>query len=183
MRGRTRVEVPGLMAEFGSEGEVQHAVVWLQERGYSGLEIYSPYPVEGATALVRQRRPILNWIVFWAAVVGALLAIAVQWFTNALDYPINVGGRPLLSVPAWIPITFELAVLAGGVAAFVGLLISTGLPRLWHPVFEVPGFERASVDRFWVGIDRSDPRFDPERSRRELEELRPLRVVVVEDRR
>jgi len=180
MRGRARFVEPGIMAEFGAEGELEHAVVRLRERGYTRLEIYAPYPVEGATTLLYQTRPRLNWVVFCAATAGALLALAVQWFTNAFDYPLNVGGRPLFSLPAWIPVTFELAVLAGGLAAFIGLLVSIGLPRLWHPVFEVPGFERASVDRFWVGIDRRDPRFDPERSRQELTELRPLRIEVVE---
>lgn len=172
--------MPGLMAEFATEREVQHAVLRLQERGYEGLEVYSPYPVEGETALLRQRRPILNWIVFWAALGGAGLAVLVQWFTNAVDYPINVGGRPLFSLPAWIPITFEMGVLAAGFAAFFGLLVATGLPRLWHPVFEVEGFESASVDRFWVAIDRRDPVFDPEGSRYDLEELDPLRIVAVE---
>lgn len=180
MRWQGQDEQPGIMAEFGSETEVQRAVVQLQEKGYEGLEIYSPYPVEGATALLLQRRPILNWVVFWFAMAAVVLAFLVQWFTNALNYPINVGGRPLFSLPAWVPIIFEMGVLAAGFTAVFGLLIATGLPRLWHPVFEVAGFEGASVDRFWISIDRRDPRFDPEGSRYDLEELEPLSIMVVE---
>lgn len=173
-------EVPGIMAEFGSERELQHAVVRLEEWGYTRFEIYSPYPVTGETALLREERSNLNWFVLWAALAGAVLALLIQWFTNAFDYPINVGGRPLLSLPAWVPITFETAVLFGGLTAFFGLLLATGLPRLWHPVFEVQGFESASLDRFWIGIGRDDPQFDRVRTRLELEGLRPLRIVEVE---
>jgi hypothetical protein len=84
----------------------------------------------------------------------------VQWWCNAHNYPINVGGRPLNSAPAFIPITFESAVLAASLVGFFAMLALCGLPRLSHPVFEIAGFDRASVDRFWVGIDDSDPRFD-----------------------
>lgn len=168
------------MAEFATEAELQHAVVRLQGRGYVGLEIYSPYPVEGATGLLRLQRPLLTWIVFSFGVAGAGLAFLAQWFFNALNFPINVGGRPLFSLPAWVPIIFEMGVLAAGFTAFFALLVAAGLPRLWYPTFEVPGFESASIDRFWVSIDRRDPLFDPEASRYDLEELGPQRVVVVE---
>lgn len=180
IRWRGQDEQPGIMAEFGTETAVQNAVVRLQERGYVGIEIYSPYPVEGATALLWQRRPLLTWIVFWFAMAGAGLAFLVQWFVNALNSPINVGGRPLFALPAWVPIIFEMGVLAAGFTAFFGLLVATGLPRLWYPTFEVPGFESASIDRFWLSIDRRDPLFDPVGSRYDLEELDPLQIQVVE---
>ncbi len=173
-------EEPGIMAEFASESAVQRAALRLSERGYGGIEIYSPYPVLGATALLGARRPLLNWVVFWSAMLGAGLAFLVQWFTNAVDYPINVGGRPLFALPAWVPIIFEIGVLTAAFVAVFGLLGTTGLPRLWHPVFEVAGFEGVTVDRFWISIDRRDPLFDPVGSRFDVEALDPLRIVVVE---
>jgi hypothetical protein len=180
IRWRGQDEQPGIMAEFATEEAVQYAVLRLRESGYVGIEIYSPYPVAGATALLGLRRPLLTWIVFWFAMAGAGLAFLVQWFVNAKNYPINGGGRPLFSLPAGVPIIFEMGVLAAGFTAFSGLLVAAGLPRLWYPTFEVPGFESASVDRFWLSIDRRDPRFDPAGSRYDLEELDPLQIRVVE---
>lgn len=171
---------PALMAEFASMEAVVSAARGLGELGYRNLEIFSPYPVSGADDLLSLRRPRLPRAVLAVGLAGALLALAVQWFTNAWDYPLNVGGRPLLAVPAWIPITFETMVLAAAVAAVIGLLAATGLPRYWHPVFEVEGFERASDDRFWIAIGRADPRLDPARSRAELERLGALRVIIPE---
>lgn len=95
-----------------------------------------------------------------AALTGGGLGYLVQWWCNAVDFPIDVGSRPLDSAPAFIPITFESAVLAASVVGFVALLGTCGLPRLSHPLFEVEGFDRASVDRFWIGVDADDPRFD-----------------------
>lgn len=180
IRSRVQDEQPGIMAEFASETALQHAVVRLQALGYEGVEIYSPYPVEGATGLMGQRRPLLTWIVFWFGMAGAVAAFLVQWFVNAVDYPINVGGRPLFSLPAWVPIIFEMGVLAAGFTAFFGLLVATGLPRLWYPTFEVPGFESATVDGFWLSVDRRDPRFDPVGTRYDLEGLDPLRIQAVD---
>src|SRR5690625_103788 len=180
IRWQEHDERPGLLAEFESEPEIQRAVLWLRERGYAGIEIYSPYPVEGSTGLLGSRRPILTWVVFWFAMGGATLAFILQWFFNALNYPINVGGRPLFSLPAWVPIIFETAILTGGLTAFFTFLIATGLPRLWFPTFEIKGFESFSVDRFWLSIDRRDPLFDPVRTRFDLESLGALRLVLLD---
>jgi hypothetical protein len=178
---RTREE-PGIMAEFATELALQRAVVRIRELGYERVEVYSPYPVLGATALLDLKRPPLNWWVFWFAMTGAGLAFLVQWFVNAENFPINVGGRPLFSLPAWVPVIFEMGVLAAGFTALFGLLITCGLPRLWHPAFEVEGFDRVTTDRFWVAIDWRDPLFDPVESRLQLEELDTVRVTVVEAR-
>lgn len=171
---------PAIMAEFKSEEAVQRAALRLREKGYREIEIYSPYPVAGSTALLGQRRPYLNWLVFLCAMTGAALAFIVQWWANAENYPINVGGRPLFSLPAWVPIIFEMGVLAAGFTALFGMLGAVGLPRFWHPVFEVPGFERVTLDRFWISIDRGDPLFDPVGSRYDLEALEPIQVALVE---
>jgi Alternative complex III, ActD subunit len=169
----------GLVAEFGSAGELVQAVSRLREMGYRELETYSPFPVSDIDQRLRLSRSRLPAFVFAGGLLGALLGYFIQWYANVWHYPQNIGGRPVHSVIAFIPVTFESAVLGAGLTAFFGLLISLGLPRPWHPVFEVEGFDRASGDRFWVGIDAQDPIFGLGRSSRALEELSPLRVMSV----
>ncbi|HVZ33903.1 MAG TPA: DUF3341 domain-containing protein, partial [Polyangiaceae bacterium] len=94
-----------------------------------------------------------------AGICGAAIGLGVQWYCNALDFPINVGGRPPFGLPAFIPITFEIMVLLASLAAFFAVLRRARLPWLAHPVFEVPGFDRASVDRFWLFVSAEDPAY------------------------
>lgn len=168
---------PVILAEFGSAEALIAAATRLRELGYRRLETYSPYPLDGAEAALSLPRPRLPWVVLAGGLLGAALGYAVQSYTNARDYPLNVGGRPLDSVPAWIPITFEIGILAAAITAVLALLVTARLPRLWHPVFEVDGFESVTDDRFWLAVLAGDPRYDPERTRRELEALAPLRIA------
>jgi hypothetical protein len=169
----------GLLAEFGTPTEMINAVSQLREQGYRDLETYSPFPVAGIDQPLQLGRSPIPAIVFVGGLVGALLGYGIQWYANVWHYPQNIGGRPVHAIPAFIPVTFESAVLGAGLAAFFGLLILLRLPRPWHPVFEVEGFERASIDRFWVAIDAEDPKFGVGRSTRTLQQLAPLRVVPV----
>ena len=150
----------GVLGEFTTPEAMIAAIVGLRGRGYRRLDAFSPYPVRGAEEAAGMARSPLNWIVFPFALVGAGLAYLLQWYCNAHDYPLNVGGRPPHSAPAFIPITFEMGVLTAALAGMIVYLALSGLPELWCPVFEVEGFERASIDRFWVGVDAADPRFD-----------------------
>ncbi len=117
-----------------------------------------------------------------AGATGAVFAYGLQWYCNSWDYPIDVGGRPIHPAPAFIPITFETTVLFAAAAAFVGFLISSRLPEPWNPLFEIPEFERASVDRFWLAIDGRDACFAGDRTPVELAETAPLRIVRPEPR-
>jgi hypothetical protein len=169
----------GLLAEFGSATEMINGVFQLREQGYRDLETYSPFQLPGVDRPLQLKRSLIPAIVFVGGLVGALLGYGIQWYANVWHYPQNIGGRPVHAIPAFIPVAFESAVLGAGLAAFFGLLLLLRLPRPWHPVFEVDGFERASVDRFWIAIDAEDPRFGVGRSTRALEELAPLRIVPV----
>jgi hypothetical protein len=171
----------GLLAEFGTAAEMIDAITKLREKGYQHLETYTPFPVPGVDRQLQLERSPIPAFVFGGGLIGALLGYAIQWYANVYHYPQNIGGRPVHAVAAFIPVTFESAVLGAGLTAFFGLLIALRLPRPWHPVFEVEGFERASIDRFWLAIDAEDPRFGAGRSTRALEELSPLRVVPVGD--
>ncbi len=169
----------GLLAEFETPESLLVAVRRLCEGGYSQLDAYTPYQVPEVEAALGVRRSWIPRIVFAAALGGGAMAYLAQWWMNAIDSPLNVGGRPLHSAPAFVPVTFEMAVLAGGFAAVLALVVATGLPRFWHPLFEIEGFERASVDRFFVTIDLADPRFVASHLETLLREAGALRVVPV----
>lgn len=167
----------GLVGEFATPDALLAAAARLRALGYARLDAFTPYPVDGLDEALGLPRSRIAWVVLPAALGGAALAYLVQWWTAAVDWPLDVGGRPPHSAPAFVPIAFESAVLCGAVAAFVALLIATGLPRLWHPLFEVEGFESASVDRFWLAVDLHDPRFVSPEFERVLRESGALRIA------
>lgn len=167
----------GVIGEFETPEAMVAALVGLRRRGYRRLDAFSPYPVHGAEEAAGMRRSPLPWIVFPFALAGAVATYLIQWYTSAYDYPLNVGGRPPHSAPVFLPIVFEMGVLTAAVVGMVAYLALTGLPELWSPVFEVPGFERASIDRFWVGVDVRDSRFDRGAVERDLASLGALRTA------
>jgi hypothetical protein len=147
----------GVVAEFETPEAFAAAYASLCDRGYTRLSSWTPYPVRSVVNRLPESR--VAPIMLVAAIAGAVFAYAVQWWCNAVNYPINVGGRPLHSVVAFIPITFETTVLFSALAGFFATLALCGLPRLWHPLAEVPGSERVTIDRFWLGVDAADPLF------------------------
>jgi hypothetical protein len=162
------------MAEFETPEALEKAYDALRQAGYARLDTWTPYQVRGLV-----RRPPdspIGWIMLVAGLAGGAAGYLLQWWVNVRAFPIDVGGRPHHSAPAFIPIAFESAVLASAVTGFVAMLWLSRLPRLHHPVFEVDGFERASVDRFWLGVDDTDPEFD-DGVRDELTRLGALRCV------
>jgi hypothetical protein len=167
----------GLLAEFERPDAMLEALRALRADGYTRLDAYSPFPVPGSDGALGLPRSRLGAGVLAGALAGLVVSYHLQWYCNAVIYPVNDGGRPGHSAPAFIPATFETTILGAALVAFLGVLVLSRLPRLWHPVFEVEGFERATVDRFFVGIDARDPRFDPAASARALEARRPLRIV------
>lgn len=168
-----------IMAEFANPTEMLDAVRQLRKSGHKDIDTYSPYPLEHgseALGLPRSRVPLF---VLGGAIVGAATGYLLQFYANAVSYPINVGGRPLHSAPSYIPITFELAVLFGAFGAFFGLLYLLKLPQPYHPVHEADGFDRASVDKFWVSVAWRDSAESWEPLMAEMAGLGG-RVVVVE---
>lgn len=172
----------GLLAEFESEARCAAAIRLLCREGYRELDAFMPYPCKEIERALPVRRSPVPSIAFVAALAGAGGAYFVQWWTQAWDYPLNVGSRPAHSIPAYVPIVFETLVLFGAFAAFFGMLYLCRLPRLWQPVFEVDGFERASIDRFFVGVASEDPSFDRARLQELFEGRGALRVAWVGER-
>jgi hypothetical protein len=169
----------GLLAEFSAAEDVPKAAAALHNEGYRLIEVYSPFPMPAVEDKLRLGRLTLGKLVFGGGLLGAILGYGIQWYADVRAFPVQVGGRPLHAVPAFIPATFEATVLLAALTAFFGCLYALRLPELWHPVFEVEGFERATADRFWIAVDQGDPLFDAERTRATLTGLGPIRVVGI----
>lgn len=168
----------GLLAEFTEPGAMVTAARRMHERGYRQLDAYTPYPLaeaEEALALRRSRLPVL---VFVMGMAGAAGAYFLQWFLDGYLYPLDVGNRPPHMPLAFMIITFEMGILVAAFTGFFGVLVRAGATRLWDPVFEVEGFERASIDRFFLEVDTRDPLFDERGTAQQLEELGALRVAA-----
>ena len=147
---------PSAFWELSSADEAVALARELRTRGYREIEVYGPYEIEALEPLLEIRRSRIPVVAAVFAVIGLSTAYAIIWFCNAYDWPLNVGGRPLDSLPADVPILFETAVLFASLAIFVAMLARSGLPRLHKDVFEIEGFERTSVDRFWIGVDETE---------------------------
>ncbi len=170
----------GLLAEFDEADLMSAAAERLHAEGFRHIVSYSPQDLPETAARLGLSRTRLPAIVLAGGIAGAIFAYWIQWYTAAVSYPLIVGGRPPHAGPAFVLITFETMVLFASWAGFLSFFWLLGLPRLWSPVAEIPRFERATVDRFWVGVSHDDPRFDPIRVAAVLETAGPLRVVELE---
>ncbi|NJK89772.1 MAG: DUF3341 domain-containing protein [Myxococcales bacterium] len=169
----------GVSAEFGSGADLLLAARATREAGFTRFDTYSPLPVHGMEEAVGQIYTKLPWIVFVMGISGAALGYGLQYWMNVIDYPLNIGGKPLNSWPAFIPITFEVTILLSGLTSALAMILMNGLPRLHHPVFNTPGFARASSDRFFLCIEADDPKFDLDSTKAFLEGLHPDAVSEV----
>ncbi len=158
------------VAEFESAERLRDAVVRLRERGAHVVDTCTPYEVPGLSALMGGRRSPIPVFGFVGGLMGAVVGYAIQWYVDARSYPLNIGGRPNDAIPPYVFVTFETLVLCAALAIFFGLLFRLGLPRYYHPLWEIDGFDRVSSDRFFVVIEQSADR-DP------FIDLEPLRVV------
>lgn len=168
----------GLMAEYRDPELIVEAAKRAYGAGYRKMDAYSPMPVEGLAEAMGFTRNGLPLIVLIGGIT-VLTAFVMMWYSSTIHYPINVGGRPLFSWPAFVPIMFELTILFASGAAVFGMLGLNGLPMPYHPVFNSPNFAMASRSRFFLCIEATDPKFDLVATRAFLEEHGPRRVVEV----
>jgi hypothetical protein len=174
-----RPSIYGLVAEFDTPEHLVDATWAARREGYRKMDAYTPYPVHGLAEPLDFGNIRLPYIVFIGGMVGAAASYWLQYWTQVIDYPINVGGRPLHSWPAFVPPTFETAILFAALAAVLGMFALNGLPMPYHPLFNVPRFALASQDRFFLAIEATDPNFDYDETRRFLESLHPREVADV----
>ena len=178
---RDRTGLYGLMAEFDSAQAIVDASIQAVAAGYTRLEAYTPIPVEELNDIIHKKRTILPKLVLGAAFTGMLTGFALQYWASAVEYPLNIGGRPLATWPAFVIPSYELTILFAALTAAIGMIVLNGLPQPYHPVFNVPRFALASRNRFFLCIESTDPKFDVEQTRRFLETLDPREVTTVAD--
>ena len=164
----------GLLAEFPSADSLCAAARHVREHGYTRVEAYSPFAIEGLDDIVGADKGWIAPLTLLGGIAGGAGTYFLQWYAAVVDYPIDIGGRPLHSWPAFIPATFEITILGAALAAVVTMLVANGLPRLHHPLFEVEEFELASRNRFFLCLPARDPVFAPGPARDLLEALQPL---------
>ena len=174
-----RAGLYGLMAEFADPSDLVAAARAAHEAGYRRLDAYSPFPIEEVSEAIGFHHTAMPFIVLFGGAVSGALGFLMQYFIAVRSYTLNVGGRPLDSWPSFIVVTFELTILGGALSGAIGLLAANGLPRPYHPVFNVKEFARASQYAFFLCIEARDPKFDAERTRDFLQALRPLMIAEV----
>ena len=161
----------GLMAQFDNPTGVVTAAHKAYEEGYRDMDAFTPFPIEELSEAIGFHHTRLPLIVLIGGIIGCLGGYLLQYWVAVIEYPLNIGGRPFHSWPAFIPITFETTVLVAALSAVFGMLALNGLPRPHHPVFNAPNFRLASRDHFFLCIEAKDPKFDVERTRQFLESL------------
>lgn len=169
----------GVMAEFETSKDVLEAAHRARAAGYREMDAYSPFAIEGLSEAVGFPRTWLPAITLIGGLIGCFGGFFLQYYPNVMGFPLDIGGKPFDSWPSFIPITFELTILCAGVSTVVGMIWLNKLPTPYHPVFNVPRFELASQDRFFLCIKSKDPRFDVEGVKRFLAELDPREITVV----
>ncbi len=169
----------GMLAEFDSADALMEAARRTREAGYRKTDAYAPFPVHGLAEALGMTRTAMPLVVLIGGIVGGLLGYALQYYVSVIAYPLNVGGRPLHSWPAFLPITFECTVLGASLAGVLGMLALNGLPTPNHPLFAIPQFDRASRDGFFLFVRSTDPRFEPDSVRQFLTTLQPREVIDV----
>ncbi len=171
----------GYLVEFETPGQLLAAARRVRDAGYTRWDAHTPFPVHGLNDAMGLRPTRLPWIVALAGLTGALLGLGLQYYTNAFDYKLVISGKPFFSLPANIPVMFELTILFAAVAAFVGMIVLNGLPQWYHALLAQRRFRRTTADRFFISIEAADGQFDARRTKTFLEALGGSAVEAVED--
>lgn len=169
-----------VIAEFASASALAGAIDALAREHYHDLETYAPFDLPELDVRLGRKRSRIGWLALAGGAIGLVAGYAIQWWANVHEYPLDIGGRPVHAVPAFIPSTFEATVLGAALAVFFGLLVWLRLPRLWAPIDEVAGFDRASIDRFWIVLGGFATDVDREHAEQLLRDAGAIRTVHAE---
>lgn len=173
-------QIYGVMAEFESPEQIMEAAKRARDAGYRRMDAYTPFPVEGLAEEIGFHESILSRFVIFGGLTGTVGGFLLQWWPNVVGYPLNIGGKPFNSWPAFIPICFELTILCSVLTTVFGMIILNDLPMPYHPVFNAPRFDLASRDRFFLCIEARDIKFDRTGTKDFLAGLNALDVTEVE---
>jgi hypothetical protein len=172
-------EIYGVIAEYDTPEQVLSAAKAAHRAGYQKMDAYTPHPVEGLDDALGMQPTRLGFVVLAMGLVGMVTGYFMQWYSMNIFYPLNIGGRPLHDWPTYVVITFELTVLLSAFTAGLFMLARNGLPRPYHPVFNTPGFERATRDGYYLCIESEDPTFDLKRVQSFFQGTTPVSVHEV----
>ena len=170
----------GLMAEFDSPAAILGAAEKIRAAGYCRWEAFTPFPIHGMDKVVGYRNSLVGWFALLFGGGAFVATMGLIWFSNAFDYPLIVGGKPMFSPPMSFVPSYIMMVLGAAVGAFVGMLALNGLPRLHHPLLQKARFALASRDKFFLVIGANDPKFSETETRRLLESLGGTHIELVE---
>jgi hypothetical protein len=171
----------GMVAEFDSTEAILAAAEKAKEKGYTKIDCFTPFPVHGLSEAIGFKDQSVPWFFFIAACVGGLSGLALEWYTSVWDYPLSIGGKALFSLPSFVPVAYECTILFSAVGGTLFMIARNGLPQPHHPIFETPGFERASQDRFFLCVEAVDPLYDEKEVKKLLSSMKPLSISIVEE--
>jgi Protein of unknown function (DUF3341) len=169
----------GLMAEFETPTELVHACKAAYAEGYREMDAYSPFPIEEASEAIGFHKSAVPLIVLLGGILGGLSGFGLQYWINVIAYPLNIGGKPYDSWPAFIVPTFEMTILFAGLCGMFGMFALNGLPQPYHPVFNVDKFSAVTRDKFFLCVEATDPKFDLVGTQQFMERLKPLSISEV----
>jgi hypothetical protein len=177
----TEKKLFGILAEFRNPKELIDIAKAVNDSGYRDYDTYSPFPIHGMDKAMKLKKSKLGWIVLSHGLIGFFGAVAMIYYMSVIDYPLNISGKTLMNIPAWIPVTFELTVLLSAFGATFGMFFLNGLPKFNHPLFNSDRFEKVTDDGFFVCIEATDPQFEAEKVQNLLENAGALHIEEVYD--
>jgi Protein of unknown function (DUF3341) len=169
----------GILAEFDSSTDLVYATKAAYAAGYRKMDAYSPFPIEEASEALGFHKSRVPLVVLLGGLLGGLSGFGLQYWINVISYPLNIGGKPYDSWPAFIVPTFELTILFAGLSGVFGMFALNGLPMPYHPLFNVDRFSAVTRDKFFLCVEAADPKFDLVDTQRFMENLNPLSISEV----
>ena len=181
MSAKSNSKAYGILAEFDSPAAILSAAEKVRDAGYSRWDVFTPFPIHGMDKVMGLKNSLVGWVALAGGAFMFLNIVGLIWFSNAFDYPLIVGGKPMFSPPMSFVPSYIMMVLGAAVGAFVGMLALNGLPRLHHPLLEKARFALASRDRFFLVIGANDPKFSETETRKLLESIGGAHIEIIED--
>lgn len=177
----TQTKTWGLMAQYENPAEIFHAAERVRDAGYSKWDCCTPFPVHGLDKAMGAPPSKLPWYVLLIGICGSLFAVAFELWSMGYDYPIIVQGKPLNSLPAYVPVWYEATVLSSCLTVFFGNWVLNRLPQYYHPAFSSKAFARATDDKFFILIEAADSRYDAEKTKALLKDTGASHIEEIED--